>query len=152
MGRLLFGALVLFAARASFGEPAKLRNAFTDDHLQALMKQHGAGIVYAWSPHMPMSIDGIATVRRVAKAMKVEVFMTLDPHASGKAARLSAARMGWSNDSMKRLESVALFRRGMGNHYPVLIVFSKGKLVGPLFPGLKSEGTYTKFIAEQLER
>jgi len=130
----------------------KLNDAFSDEYLDRILKENRAGIIYAWSPHMPLSVDGRYRVQRAATQLNLRVFVALDPHADSAMAKAIVTRRGWDTSTLRRLESIELFNRGMGNHYPVMVVFKNGNIVGPVFPGVKEESVYLKFISERLAK
>jgi hypothetical protein len=124
---------------------------FTDEHLRTLARKHKRGIVYAWSPHMPFSVNGFATIKKAAAKLGLEVFPVLDPGADATAARAAVEKNGLDQSAMMRMESTELFERNMPNHYPSVIVFSGGKVVGPTIPGFKESDTYVGLIAQSLK-
>ena len=128
----------------------RLKNDFDDSFLKTIVEQNWAGILYAWSPHMPYSVVGLSEVKAAARLLKLNIYVVLDPHAVARLAQKTTFEHGWPSDHLKRMESQELFNRGMGNHYPSLLLFKRGKIIGPLLPGLKKEKTYVKFIKEQL--
>lgn len=130
--------------------PARLGNAFTDDYLRTLVKHYPAGIVYSWSPHMPLSFERIESIRKAARKLQLPVFYVLDPHADRRLARSAARGAKLDDKSLLRMESFELFQRGMLVHYPSVLVFARGKVRGKLIPGWKHEATYVSWVKERL--
>ena len=48
------------------------------------------------------------------------------------------------------MESIELFYRGMLNHFPSVLVFSRGQWKGTLIPGWKHEAAYLRMVRERL--
>lgn len=129
---------------------ARLKGAFTDERFRTLVRQHGAGIVYSWSPHMPLSIERVQAIREAGKQLGLPVFYVLDPHADRELAQSTAREYGLDAEALRPMESIELFNRGMLQHYPSVLVFAEGKVRGNLIPGWKHEATYVSWVQERL--
>jgi hypothetical protein len=128
----------------------RLKDAFDDKYFETLASRNESGVLYLWSPHMPYSLKGWDPVSRAAKQLNLPVFPVLDPHASPALLAEMPAEFNALKAASRRLESWELIQRGVGAHYPTTVLFSKGRVVGPVFPGVKSEGQYVEFFKEYL--
>lgn len=124
-----------------------LQDAFTDDTLKRLLDTRPAGVIYAWSPHMPYSLVGIDTIRSVTKKLGIALTLVMDPNADETFAK-DQAKGKVHPSGFSRIESIELLNRGMTMHFPSLLVYAKGKFVSPLYPGVKSKKDYESFIKQ----
>ena len=82
----------------------------------------------------------------------MKVMTVLDPRAELAFAEKEAARMrSRVPASLHKMESVELIYRNMTLHYPSVLIVSKGKITGPMLPGLMPADDYTKIIAERVK-
>lgn len=135
----------------TFGPPPA-NGSFTDEDLRALVGKHPAGVVYAWSPGMPLSISGIREMRAAAKELGVPVFGVLDPEADAAIAETEAKRAGLPSTDLRRIDSLELLNRGVHVHYPGIVLFAGGKIVGPRLPGHATAAEYREFLERHLPR
>ena len=136
----------------SNGSLKKAKNVFTDADLETFIKANPNSLIYSWSPHMPYSIDGLIEIQTAAKQLKMKVMTVLDPRAELAFAEQEAARMkSRVPASLHKMESVELIYRNMTLHYPSVLIVSKGKITGPMLPGLMPADDYTKIIAERVK-
>jgi hypothetical protein len=130
---------------------ANLKGPHLTDQDLATRVEGKSGIVYEWSPHMPLSVIGYKQAQAVAQKLHISFLPVLDPQADEKAALKAVKANGFPKEAMTRDASLELFERNMHLHYPSTLVFSKGKF-GKLYPGhWKSEEIYEKMIQEQLK-
>ena len=54
---------------------------FSDAYLRKLVRENKAGLIYAWSPHMPLSVDFMKYAQRAAAKLGLKFFLVLDPAA-----------------------------------------------------------------------
>lgn len=128
------------------------RDILSDKVLAALLRKHRRGILYAWSPHMPVSFYGLPRIASAANTLGMKVFFVMDPHADEAEARLEATKHGLPASALTRMESFELFERGLPNHFPSILVFDRGRIVGNPIPGVKETSAYITMIREELGR
>jgi hypothetical protein len=116
---------------------------FGDDELAKIVASNSSGVIYAWSPLMNYSMKGLAEIKRAADSLHIKLVTVLDPNF--KKSRSLAS-------NSKPIESLELVNQGLVQHYPAILVFSKGKIVGRVYSGYRDESTYRKFIKEQLAK
>lgn len=127
-----------------------MAKSFTDESLRSLVSQGDSGIIYAWSPHMPLSMSGMNEMKKAARKLGLKVTVVLDPHANARIAANSALKFGMGEGALKKIESLELFNRKMCMHFPAVLLYSHGKMVGPVYAGFKPEKVYSNFIQRQL--
>ncbi len=133
-------------------DEGRMKDTFDDSRFEAVAAANPQGILYVWSPHMPYSLKGWEPLQRAARKTGLPVFAVLDPHASALLLSEMPSEFNTLKASSRRLEAWELIQRGVGQHYPTTVLFSRGRVVGPVFPGVKSEGQYVAFIKEYLSQ
>ncbi len=138
------------SAAAVQRDEKRLTGTFDDPYFEAIAAENPDGVLYVWSPHMPYSLKGWEPVQKAAKKLGLPIFPILDPHASPLLLSEMPSEFNLLKATSRRLESWELIHRGVGQHFPTTVLFSRGRVVGPVFPGVKSEGQYVEFFKEYL--
>jgi hypothetical protein len=103
-------------------------NSFTDAKLAEILedsrKNGSDGFVYVWSPHMNYSAKGAKEAIAVGKELNLNAVVIEE----------------------KDLQSRELLFRGMRNHFPSWIYFSKGKLAGHLKTGYENPEILKEYL------
>lgn len=101
-------------------DAAELRASFTDDSLRALVRSNARGIIYVWSPRMPLSEQGL------------------------RGAELAARRVGARFTAVEANEigALELVYRNATIHFPTASFYADGRVIGTAIPGYKDEETY----------
>ena len=110
------------------------KDSFTDRDLEKFLaqgrKNNRLQFIYIWSPHMNLSILGLQEAEKVAKDMKAELLVLLDPKADLEAAKRKAKSHGIKyKTALHRAESTQLFARDQRLHYPVYFVAHGGTVL-----------------------
>jgi hypothetical protein len=126
--------------------------AFTDRDLDALLAAPGRGVIYVWSPHMPLSVDGWAELMRAAASRRLTVEPLLDPQADRGFAAASTAGGRLPASALRVVDSVELQFRELALHAPSVAVFAGGRLVGPLLRGYRTADEYGDFFDRVLPK
>jgi len=129
-----------------------LREAFSDDYLRQQVHRHRAGLIYAWSPAMPLSLRAYRAIQKAARRLHLVMIPVLDVQASPSEAAKVARLNELEPDALRRMESVELFMRGMSVHFPSVLVFRNGKIQGETIPGAHTEDVYLTMIRRELAR
>jgi hypothetical protein len=125
---------------------------FTDQMLQTALNKNAAGMIYAWSPHMPLSVQGYPEAEKLAKKLGLAFVPVLDPEADLPAARSFSQAQHFDN-GLKRNASIELLERGMNLHYPSIVLFSKGEIKGGMLPGYwDEEASLQAYVQEVLKK
>lgn len=124
--------------------------AFTDEDLKAVLASHPKGVIYAWSPHMHLSLKALPGLRAAAAKLGLKIVPVLDPSAEPSFSRESAGKGGLAAKDLRRIESVELLGRGMTLHYPTLLVFSGGKLSRRMIAGFRDAAQLELLIGREL--
>jgi hypothetical protein len=133
-------------------ERSKYLKYFGTPELKRLLERNSQGVIFAWSPHMPLSLKALDELRNACKKAGLPIEIVMDPMADASDAKRSAAKYKIPVTGLQRLESLDLIQRDLGQHYPSVLVFSKGRLNVRALKGHKTEEDYLIYIQETLER
>ncbi|MEM7414980.1 MAG: hypothetical protein AAF389_05740 [Gemmatimonadota bacterium] len=124
---------------------------FTDADLEAARRAHPGGVVvYAWSPHMPLSVDGLPEVAEAARDAGFGFEPVLIAPGDTSFARAELLRVGGPEAALRRIASVELLTRELQVHAPALLVFSADR-VSPVLPGYRNAEGYRRFLEAFVE-
>ena len=137
-----------FAADAT-GSNRSRSVGFDDAALEKIRASGTPTIVYAWSPHMPLSVAGLKELRSVAGASGVDVIAVLDPQASLALAERTARDAGFGRDVLEPIASTELLMRGLTLHYPASTLI-RGREIGVVRRGFDPAESWKRHLAESL--
>ena len=142
------GVIAACDAKAVVETPARAvdAGAFDEADLRELVAAEPRGLVYLWSPHMPLSVDGVAVARRVATRRHLPLTILLHPAANLDLARSIAIAKGWPIATTTRTASTELRVRNLLLHAPTLQPYAEGRLVGSALPGYHSDEEYALYL------
>ncbi len=126
--------------------------AFTNEDLANLFAKCDSGIIYLWSPHMPLSADGYAQAAEAANRLGLAITAVLDPRAEPEYAASVAKSKGIPQDGLRPLLSSELLYRNAALHAPSLLVYRNGRVVGLATPGYRDSAAYQILIGSYLNR
>ena len=120
---------------------------FTDADLAAAIGESAPNpvVVYLWSPHMPLSVDGVAEIRQAGALTGVRVEVVQIAHGDLDFALREAARVGMPPEALRVASSVELLMRDGQVHAPSIIIFTEDR-VSPVLPGYRNAEGYARFI------
>lgn len=119
---------------------------FTDADLEAAIGAHAPGVaVYAWSPHMPLSVDGLREVEAAARLAGFGFEPVLIVPGDTSFARAEVERVGAPPTALRRIASIELLARELQVHAPALLLFSRDR-VSPVMPGYRNAEGYSRFL------
>ncbi|MSR19891.1 MAG: hypothetical protein EXR91_02795 [Gemmatimonadetes bacterium] len=102
-----------------------------------------SGIVYLWTPRMPLSRSGIPNVVEAARALGLRIALTstedLQEYAEG--GHPSAAGISFAD---------AMLEAGVLAHAPALVVHAGGDVIGTAILGYKSADAYASLVSSRL--
>lgn len=106
-------------------------------------------VVYAWSPHMPLSVDGWSEVDAAARTVGLRAVPVLIDEADEGFARREADRVGIPPEGLRAITSVELIMRDLQLHAPAILLFADDR-VSPVLPGYRNSDGYRRFLEEFL--
>ena len=125
--------------------------AFGDADLAALVSTGAAGVIYVWSPHMPLSVDAYHHITRAAEDVGLPVTALLDPAVDPSYARATAEASAIPKPALSRFRSVELIFRNATVHAPSVLVYAQGRVLGLAVPGYRDADGYRAVIEHRLE-
>lgn len=119
---------------------------FSDADLATLLAAHQRGVVYVWSPHMPLSVDAVEALRVAAGARAVHVTVVLARGMDRAFAERTAAAHGWPADTLRVVDSLELELRDVLVHAPAVLAYGGGAIRGSAFPGAHTAEEYAAYL------
>lgn len=104
-----------------------------DEYLKDVIKDK-KGIIYLWSPQMPLSIRGISSVKAAAKSLGLTAIILMDN--SNKIPQ-------YMNKNIE-VNSFELRMRNAYLHFPSIMAFENGKLKNTVKYGYENKDEYKK--------
>jgi hypothetical protein len=125
--------------------PAAPPPAFTDGDLSRLLARGQPAVLYLWSPHMPLSVDGYAQLVTAARPRGLAVEPLLDAAADRRFADTSRTPGGLPESALRVADAVELQFRELTLHAPAIAVVSGGR-IGPILRGYRTADEYGTFL------
>jgi hypothetical protein len=94
---------------------------FNDQRLEKHLKRHPQGMIYIWSPYMPLSVKGLAEAKAVAKKNNLSFLSLLDPYAH--------------RPKLNVLASEKIINLQVLNHFPSVVFHKNGRLLKNVLQG-----------------
>lgn len=131
--------------------PIKMQGpGFSDADLKKTITSNSWGLIYVWTPYMPLSVEGIAKAKEVAKKKGAPIQILMDPDADPKEAQKWVSKKKVSPSETRKVASAELVSRGMSLHYPAMFIYKKQFLSNRYFVGFKEVPTYSNWIDLEL--
>jgi hypothetical protein len=130
----------------AFGDDAR---GFTDDVLDRTLARLGSGVIYLWSPHMPLSIAGYRNIVAATERLAVQLVVVLDPRADPRYAADTAATAGLPPEALIPMNSVELTFRELATHAPSIQPFVNGTLLDDMLPGYRDPEHYVQYLRDR---
>lgn len=109
-----------------------------------------SGVLYVWSPLMPLSRLGIRQIAAATDALGLSLTIvessSLYRRATELASRVAGVGFTSSADSLRK----AMVEAGATTHYPAILVHKGGRIAGTAILGYKTAETYRRMIDERL--
>jgi hypothetical protein len=121
--------------------------AFTDRDLIRALAENDRLVIYLWSPHMPLSVEGLAEIDHAARDAGFHLVSVLHPDADAEYAQREANEHDLPATSLRRAASVELLFRDLLVHAPSILVCSSGAFSAVL-PGFRNRRAYRQFLVE----
>lgn len=123
---------------------------FQDSEIQKLFQSQKSAIVYMWTPHMQVAVEGLREISKAAQKLKVPLYAVVDPNSNpGQVAKI-AGELKISKDQIYYFDSFDLTMRDFRLHYPSLMIISRGKYATPVQRGLETSDIYENYIRTHL--
>jgi len=123
---------------------------FTDEDVKKVLADNPKGIIYAWSPHMALSLKALPELRKAAQKLGMTIVPVLDPYADPGFSKAEAKKNGLTTADLRRIESVEVLSRGVNLHYPSMLIFANGKFAQATISGYKEAAHYETVLNREL--
>ncbi|MGV3707703.1 MAG: hypothetical protein ACO1Q7_02605 [Gemmatimonas sp.] len=124
-------------------------DALTDASLDSLMRANTRGMIYVWSPRMPLSIKGLTEARAAAHDLGIPLTAVVAAPLDEDRSQVDSTIVRASD--WRRLQSIELFYRNATVHYPATLFYQNGRIIDGVFPGYKNRETLRQFAGRQFE-
>jgi len=131
--------------------PRRKQQWLTDEDVASIVAANDKGVFYAWSPHMPLSVDGYAEITAAVKTLGLSLTPVLSSHANVEYAKDRAGRIDMPEEGFALNRSVELTMRSLTVHAPAILIHANGKFVSPVIPGFRRAPDYEALIMRFLE-
>lgn len=111
------------------------------------------GLIYAWSPLMPLSGLGIPEISEAAHTLGLPLAIVRDTTLHRRSRIGARSVRGTAAVGRARLEdslAAAMVAAGATVHLPSLVVHREGRILGPALLGYKSAAAYRSLVAERI--
>ena len=122
----------------------------TDEEVSAILERGTPGVFYAWSPHMPLSVDGLAEILTAGETLDLTVIPVLSTHANVGWARDRNGERDLPESVLRQARSSELVGRDLFVHAPAILIFDGGRFVSPVLPGFRYAADYETLIGRFL--
>ena len=123
---------------------------FDDTNLQHLKGTGQAGIVYLWTPYMPLSILGLSEAEEVANRLDMDFTAVLDP-ASGREWSFLETQEDLKPYSRHYMSSFELLDLGVLNHFPAVVIYRDGEIIPTVIHGYEEPQGLETYIIQILK-
>lgn len=121
-------------------------NHYLDADLFSAMKKNSWGVIYVWTPYMPLSVSGLAEIKKALAGTDGELTILLDPRATvGEAEKWIEKGLVQKNE-LRKAASTEISDRGLGVHFPAVYIYKDGFLANTDYVGFKKSEIYSKWI------
>lgn len=140
----------------TFFTTKKIKSGFADSDVSELLEKSksakSSGLIYVWSAQMPLSVNAIKDISRVAKELEIPLTVLLESDTNiDIAAKMLKEYELDGKLELKANQSYELKARLGTLHYPALFAYSKGKLVRSAFVGAESYVRYKEYVERILK-
>lgn len=134
--------------------PVKLpqveKTAYTDSDLKKTLGEHKWGVIYIWSPYMPLSVKAIREIKAAVKNKGGHVTILLDGKASLDEAKKWMKKEKLNMEELTQVGAYELYERDITLHYPITLIYADGFLSNRSYVGHKSSKIFEKWIEIEL--
>lgn len=131
-----------FGGEAYYGGFRVLR----DNALSDIITSGGSGVIYLWTPHKRISVEGLKEAMAAAKKVHLPLLAVVEPTSTPSLAKKVAAEIGLPLENIQYLDSFDLAYRGFRLHFPSLIVFNGGKFTSQVRRGYEDRVVYEEYF------
>lgn len=150
-----FLALILVVGCTSVAFAGQVRPLFTDNTLRELLSDSSdrqtSGAIFTWSTRMNLSLVGVAEIQTICNELNLDLTILLDPAISDQEADQVRKPFYEATIPSYRLASEYLLKMGLRIHYPSLVIYKNGKIIGSFRPGYDEPGRVRDYLLRRLQ-
>ncbi|HXH29183.1 MAG TPA: hypothetical protein VNJ01_00050 [Bacteriovoracaceae bacterium] len=121
-------------------QPSSMALGFTDTDLRTLLAKNTEGLIYVWSPSLPLSVEGRAEIQKVADESSLPVTFLIDPNSVE------------SPHPDPKVISTELRLLGGTRHYPALFFYKDGQLTSHAHIGRRVNNEWSFIIKQERKK
>lgn len=118
---------------------------FTDRDLASALSRTHRLVVFLWSPHMPLSVDGLREIEEATRVTGIGLIAVTDPSSDPRFVDEVSREQGIPPESRRPVASLELLFRDLTVHAPTVLAFDGKKVSAPL-PGYRNRHDYVRFL------
>ncbi len=123
--------------------PAK--TAVTDVEIRRFVEKNSQGLIYVWSPRMPLSQEGIKEIQSAAKQLKLPLLVLMEKDISPTEKEKLSKKLGPL--VVTDVDSFEFKMRNVSQHYPAIISFKNKKILSGVKYGHEKADRYQLELA-----
>lgn len=121
-----------------------------DEGIAKLFATNGPGVLFLWSPHYQISVEGLQQARNAAKKLNLPLYALVEPTSNPGSVGRVVKRLQLNPEHVFYLNSFDLQNRGMRLHFPSLIVFNHGKFTSQVRRGYEADFVFEEYFRNHL--
>lgn len=142
--------LLAHQVKSRLSEKQRKYKVMHDKEIVSLLEQKRSGVIFLWSPHKQISVEGLKQILQAGKATNTPVYPVVDPDSDPKAVDRVAKELKLAKKDIYFLDSFDLQYRGFRLHHPSLIVFNDGKFTSQVRRGYEDAFVYKDYLKSHM--
>ncbi len=142
--------LAAHKVKSSLSEKQRTYKVMHDQEIANLLEQKKSGVIFLWSPHKQISVEGLKQILQAGKDTKVPVYPVVDSDSDPKAVDRVVKELKLAKKDIYFLDSFDLQYRGFRLHHPSLIVFNDGKFTSQVRRGYEDAFVYKDYLKSHM--
>lgn len=142
--------LLAHKMKSSLSDKQRTYKVMHDTEIAGLLEQKKSGVIFLWSPHKRISVEGLKQILQAGKESKVPVYPVVDADSDPKAVDQVVKELKLAKKDIYFLDSFDLQYRGFRLHHPSLIVFNDGKFTSQVRRGYEDAFVYKDYLTSHM--
>ncbi len=123
---------------------------FSDKDLFETLKSNQWGVIFVWSPNMPLSLEAIQNLKAAMKETNGKLTILADGKTSIEAIEALVKTGQVQPSEIRQVSSSELYAHNMTLHYPIAFIYKNGLLSNRTYIGHKRTEMYKLWISTAL--
>lgn len=138
--------LLAHKLKPSLADKQRQYKVMHDKEVADLLEQKKSGVIFLWTPHKQISVEGLKQILQAGKETKTPIYPVVDPDSDPKAVDRVVKELKLAKKDIYFLDSFDLQYRGFRLHHPSLIVFNEGKFTSQVRRGYEDAYVYKDYL------